>query len=882
MANSETDPSHTAEPGVGIWSALGLAGEGGAPTNIDFAGHVRKIAAIWPFTFITHLIAIGMLMLGAVLSEQIGLLRRISIEGAVVAVASIVALAILKLPAMRNWPPRLQIQVAISYGIALGAGLIALLWEASQLPVDRIQLACFVAILGAVGVTAMALHAVRAALFGFAAALAVMVFALAGPSIGSLLGFGCLLCLGIATRRLALLDVLEARQQRQANGRGLLAARLVSEFETQGSGWFWQTDRGGNLVYLSEKVAEAVTEPGLPPLGRALTALFQIDSAAPGTERTLSFHLSSRTGFSDYPVRPVTLGTLDSWWSISGRPMVDAHGEFEGFIGSGADLTEKRRAEAEITQLALFDGLTGLANRQRMRVSLDKALNQPSGPYRPFTLFLLDLDRFKVVNDTLGHQMGDALLKQVAQRLLREVGDTGLVGRLGGDEFQIVLPGENDIDRLSEMARSVIASVSQPYFIDGTSIAIGCSIGIAIAPQDGRDSETLIRNADLALYAAKADGRGVHRFYREELLHGAQNRKQMEDDLRNALVQNQFHLVYQPVVGTQSEQIVGFEALLRWEHPTRGAISPADFIPVAEDCGLIESIGEWVLRTACLDAAKWPRHVRVGVNVSPIQFANPALPAIVTNAIAKAGIAAGRLELEITEGVFLAESALTDQMFKSLKGVGVRLALDDFGTGYSSLGYLKSAPFDKIKIDQSFVRGAVAPGSRNAAIISAIVSLANTLSMETTAEGAETRDEIELIRALGCSHIQGFVYGKPARADDVVAMLHSGQGSATAIGYRVSRSARTAMIRSAKLQIGDASGEVRIRNMSSTGAMIDGISFGASVGNIDLIIELLEGQMFPAKLRWAQDGKAGIEFTEAFNMERLSAPADARNMRKVG
>ena len=650
MADSDIHPSEAAGAPKSFLGALGLRTDTMPAESVDFAGHVREIATIWPFTFVAQLVALGTLTLATVLTERIELIRRMSAECGALALLGLAALVLLKVAPMRDWRPRTHILLAIGYGLAFGAGLIDLLWAARQLPVDRMQLACFVSLLGAAGVTAMALHPVRAALLGFAAAVATMIVLLAGPGFGAVIGAGCLLCLAIATRRLAMLDVDEATQAVQRNGQGALAARLVREFETQGSGWFWQTDRHGNVIYLSEKVAAAVTKPGHPPIGRPLIELFQMDSVSPGTERTLAFHLSSRTGFADYPVRPVKLGTIDNWWSISGRPMADAHGDFEGFIGSGADLTEKRRAEAEITQLALFDGLTGLANRQRMRVSLDKTLNQPKGPYRPTTLLLLDLDRFKVVNDTLGHQTGDALLKQVAQRLLRAVGDAGLVGRLGGDEFQVVLPGEDNADRLSDIARTVIASLSQPYAIDGASITIGCSIGVAIAPQDGRDSETLVRNADLALYAAKADGRGVHRFYREELLHGAQNRKQLEDDLRHALLRNELHLAYQPVVDTRSERIVGFEALLRWQHPVRGAISPVDFIPVAEDCGLIESIGEWVLRTACLEAATWPDHVRVGVNVSPVQFANAALPAIVTNALAKSGIAPGRLELEITEG----------------------------------------------------------------------------------------------------------------------------------------------------------------------------------------------------------------------------------------
>jgi len=842
----------------------------------DFDAQLRQVAAIWPFTIVVQLCAAVALVIAALLTEHVPLIMRVTAEAGAMLVPSLVALTILKVPAFRRWAHHTHCWVAIGYAAAIAVGLVALLWEASRLPFDRSQLACVVALLGALGGTAMAIHPLRAATFAFSAAITTMVYVLAGQGTASGIALLCLACLAVATRRLALMDVVHARHRTSEYREGALAARLVREFESNGTGWFWQTDRDGNLTYLSQKVADAVADSNEPTIGRALTSVFQMDGSAPGTERTLGFHMSSRTGFSDYTVRAASARMPDRWWSISGRPVIDDNGRFQGFVGSGADLTEKRRAEAEITRLALFDGLTGLANRQRMRASLEQTLNQPVGPYRPTTLFLLDLDRFKVVNDTLGHQTGDILLKQVAQRLLRSVGDAGLVGRLGGDEFQVVLPSENDPERLSDLARTIINALSQPYSIDGNTVTIGCSIGVAIAPQDGKDPETLVRNADLALYAAKAEGRGIHRFYREELLHGARNRKQLEDDLRHALVQNQFHLVYQPVVCTESARIVGYEALIRWEHPERGMISPADFIPVAEDCGLIESIGEWVLRTACLEAAKWPNNVRVGVNVSPIQFANPTLPSLVTNAIARAGIAANRLELEITEGVFLDESQSTDAMFKSLKGTGVRLALDDFGTGYSSLGYLKSAPFDKIKIDQSFVRGAAINGSRNAAIIRAIVTLAGSLGMETTAEGVETQDEIELIRELGCSHIQGYVYGKPMRAEFVLDALVKGEGAATISGFRVSRAPRTKLFRTATLEVGGERGEVRIRDISSTGAMIDGIEFGRNPEEVTLLIELLEGQMFPARVRWAKDGRAGIEFQDHFNVARLNSPEGTR------
>ena len=863
----------------GIWRAFALSAERRGNLMAERTEPLNQVAAIWPFVLATHLIAAGAIAEAARHTFDMMRLAEIAADATILAAVSLAMLAIFNLRPMRDWRPFRKVRcTALSAG-AIGVMLASLLWKTTALPAGHMQIACFVAVIGAMGITAMALFALRAAALAFALAVTGVVVSNVGPDLAGSLAALCLLLLMLATSRLALRDVETMRREADEHGHNALAAKLVEEFEAHGNGWFWQTDRQGNLTYLSDKVADAVTGANGHPIGRALTSVFKLDTADPGTERTLTFHLSSRTSFSDYSVRAVDTVIVNRWWSISGRPMIDAGGHFHGFIGSGSDLTEKRRAEAEITRLALFDSLTGLANRQRMRLSLDQTLHQPTGQYRPTTLFLLDLDRFKVVNDTLGHQVGDALLKQVAQRLMRAIGDAGLVGRLGGDEFQVVLPGVMDREQLSDLARLVISSLSQPYLIEGASISIGCSIGVAIAPVDGEDSETLVRNADLALYAAKADGRGIHRFYREELLEGMQNRKQLEDDLRHALVQNQFRLVYQPVVGTATPHIVGYEALLRWDHPVRGAVSPTEFIPVAEDCGLIESIGEWVLRTACMEAASWPLPARVGVNVSPLQFANPALPAIITNALAKSALSPERLELEITEGVFVENSSSSEQMFRTLKSIGVRLALDDFGTGYSSLGYLKSAPFDKIKIDQTFVRGAIMPGSRNAAIIKAIVTLAETLHMETTAEGVETQDEIILIRDLGCSHIQGFVYGKPADCGEVVEMLKRG-GNATPSGYKVSRGPRTATLRTATLEIGRTKGEVLIRNISTKGAMIDGIEFGESTRDLDMLIELLEGQMFPAKLRWAEDGRAGIEFVEHFNMERLVSEYIAEPARK--
>ncbi|MES3151224.1 EAL domain-containing protein [Sphingomonas faeni] len=845
---------------------------------------LTQLAAVWPLAIAVQMLACAVPLLVGIAGPHTGplhaLFPSIGLHAAILAVLSVAIASTLRLGASRGWRAYRRNRIVMPCVAAIAAVLVSLLWQIAHLPADPSHLASVVALAGAFVVTAAAVQPLRAATFGFGVGAVAMVAILSGIGLPFGVAILALGCLGIVTERFARIDhQLDLDRAEQAR-EGRLAVRMIAEFEAHGAGWFWEADRQGRLTYLSAKVAG---ELGIADdvIGRPLIELFRMDSDAPGTERTLAFHIASRTSFADYSVCAAADASCERWWSISGRPVVDELGRFQGFIGSGSDLTEKRKSEAEITRLALFDGLTGLANRQRMRLSLDKTLAQNTGPYRATSLFLMDLDRFKAVNDTLGHQAGDALLQQVAQRLQRGIADAGLVGRLGGDEFQVVLPGIDNREMLAALAREVIASLSEPYFISGTSVTIGCSIGIAIAPDDGATSETLVRNADLALYAAKADGRGVHRFYSDSMLTGARTRKLLEDDLRTAVATGAFHLCYQPVVSTKTTRIVGYEALIRWDHPTRGLVSPADFIPVAEECGLIESIGEWVLRTACNEAARWPGNVRVAVNVSPIQFANPVLPALVTSALAQSGIAPGRLELEITEGVFLDETTSSEQMFKALKGVGVRLALDDFGTGYSSLGYLRNAPFDKIKIDQSFVKGAAEAGNRNAAIIKAIVTLADTLGMETTAEGVEIQDEIDLVRELGCSHIQGYVYGRPVRADEALRQLGVEDGVATASGFKVSRAPRTKMLRSARILIDGVRGDVRIRDISTSGAMLDGLTIDGNPDGVEMQIELIEDQMTPARVRWARGGKAGIEFHEAFSLERLNQGYASR-IRRTG
>jgi diguanylate cyclase (GGDEF)-like protein len=546
---------------------------------------------------------------------------------------------------------------------------------------------------------------------------------------------------------------------------------------------------------------------------------------------------------------------------------------FLGFRGIGTDLTEQRRSEQEISRLARFDSLTGLPNRALMRQTLDEALRNAASRRKGCSLFLIDLDRFKNVNDTLGHPIGDALLRQVADRLKLGMGDHGQVGRLGGDEFKAVLPGTVETGLLESLARTLIEQVSRPYMIEGHRVVIGASIGIAIGDPGRSCADSLIRNADLALYAAKAAGRGKHCFYESAMHSNATDRQVLENDLRQALDRDELWVAYQPIVLAAGEEISGFEALVRWNHPVRGAISPDKFIPLAEECGMIGKIGEFVLRTALAEAAHWPEQVRIAVNLSPIQFNDPHIVDTVGAALSEYNVAPARLELEITEGVFLADSDMTDGTFARLKSLGVRLALDDFGTGYSSLGYLKNAPFDKIKIDQSFVRGAASTTKRNGAIIRAIVTLADSLDMDTTAEGVETHDDLFLIRELGVSQVQGYIFGKPMPAEEAREMANSTRVEAE--GYQCIREPRQRLMRRAIAAINGETTEIRLRNISAMGALVE-CDQSLTPGQ-QLTIDIVGVGPVIGMVRWAQAGKCGVQFTEQFDLSRLAVKPPKSN-----
>ncbi|WP_278075608.1 EAL domain-containing protein [Mesorhizobium sp. WSM4884] len=441
-----------------------------------------------------------------------------------------------------------------------------------------------------------------------------------------------------------------------------------------------------------------------------------------------------------------------------------------GWLATHHDVTDLRRSEARISHMARHDGLTDLPNRILFRERAEEALAEMERRDGKAAFLCLDLDHFKMVNDTLGHPIGDALLKEVASRLRQVVGEDDTVARLGGDEFVIIQREAGQPVEATALAQRVIDALSAPYVVDGHGVVISASVGISIAPNDSRNADQLLKNGDMALYRAKAEGRGTYRFFEPEMDARMQARRFLELDLREALVRGQFEIYYQPLLNLGRGEVSCFEALLRWHHPTRGIVSPAEFIALAEEIGLIVPIGEWVIKQACLDAARWPDGIKVAVNLSPTQFRSSRLLSTIVEALDVSGLPPSQLELEITETVLLANTQATLAMLQHIHMLGVHIAMDDFGTGYSSLSYLRSFPFDKIKIDQSFVKDANDVDS-SVAIIRAVTSLGSSLGMQTTAEGIETAEQLERVRTEGCTEAQGFLLSRPLPARDIPAML---------------------------------------------------------------------------------------------------------------
>jgi diguanylate cyclase (GGDEF)-like protein len=515
--------------------------------------------------------------------------------------------------------------------------------------------------------------------------------------------------------------------------------------------------------------------------GRSLAEIVTYrDAAGSGPEQSVSDYLDLQVRFAAASQPSNTVVTLKNRRSVAiwYQPMPGG-----GWVATHEDVTERQRAAANIVFMARHDALTMLPNRVLFRERMEQALDMASRGSQ-FAVFCLDLDKFKQVNDTMGHPVGDCLLVAVADRLRACVREGDTVARLGGDEFAIIQLAVHQPDDAEILASRIIAAFSQPFDLDGGQIMAGVSIGATVAPGDSASFETLMRDADIALYLAKTEGSGTARFFEPEMDARIQMRRLLEQDIQGAITRNEFELYYQPQVNLAENRIVGFEALLRWHHPVRGLISPLDFIPVAEETGMIVAIGEWVLRTACLEATSWPDDINVAVNLSPVQFMKSGLIGAVQAALAASGLLPNRLELEITESVLLRDTAETMAALHQLRSIGISVALDDFGTGYSSLNYLRSFPFSKIKIDQSFVRDLI-KNKESMSIVRAVIGLGQSLGIKTTAEGVETEGQLDRLREEGCTEIQGYYLSRPRPADEVPTLIRrlqqAGAGAVLAV-----------------------------------------------------------------------------------------------------
>ncbi len=549
---------------------------------------------------------------------------------------------------------------------------------------------------------------------------------------------------------------------------------LLREFEENQADWLWQVDTNRRVRNVSPRFAYALGKSNEEVDGKSFLELIAGDAwengQFPASLHDLAERLKRRENFSNLIVK-VTINRENRWWELSGTPILDERGLYIGFRGVGSDVTEQRESSEKIAYLARYDTLTGLPNRLMLNEALGDAMRYAKQWRSRCAFLMIDLDRFKAVNDSLGHLIGDQLLAQVSKRLKNLMDENELVGRLGGDEFAIVIRDASESGCVEKVARRVIDKLSQPYEIDHHTLYVGASVGSAVAPRDGKTVEELMRNADLALYRSKDEGGGNHCQYEPTLHAVAEERRQLEFALRRALEREELVLNYQPVVDANDETLVSFEALVRWNSTDHGFVSPGKFIPLAEDTRLIVPIGEWVLEQSCREATNWPERVKVNVNVSGEQLVEPDFAATVVRALSNSGLEPHRLEIEVTESIFLRDADAARAALEQVMALGCSVALDDFGTGYSSLGYLRKLRFSTIKVDRSFVQGASENHAESLAIIRAVVAMAQSLEMTTTAEGVETPEQAAMIRDMGCTKIQGFYFGRPMPAGEARAIF---------------------------------------------------------------------------------------------------------------
>ncbi|MGI8943418.1 MAG: EAL domain-containing protein [Qipengyuania sp.] len=633
---------------------------------------------------------------------------------------------------------------------------------------------------------------------------------------------------------------------------------IVADLEASGVSWFWATDPKGRITYLSPSVAAALQTDISTLLGQSMQTVF-VPAAGETEGRSLGLKLGSRKSFAGLTVRASKSGT-DLVLKLSGRPVHSPSAEFQGYRGSAIDVTEEFRAEEEAARLAQFDSLTGLANRHRMENRIDSTLAAFRQSERSCAVMMMDLDRFKQVNDTLGHAAGDQLLQQVAERLRTVLASRGEIGRLGGDEFQVLIPDMDDRGELGEFAKKIITMVSQPYSVDEGRCTIGCSVGVAIAPYDGVDREELTRSADLALYAAKNGGRGQFRFYAADLEHDANLRKRMEVDLADAIENGSFVLRYQPVVATDGNQVVALDAQYFWTDEERGIVEPEIFLPVAEGSRLIVPIGEWGVRKACQDAAAWPSALRVSIRITAVQFGADGFVNTVEQALKDAGLDPSRLDLLLCESILQGDPTAIDKTVSALFKLGVRLTLDQFGSGFSSLSYIRRTPFAALKIGANFFEPTTRDPHGDMEMVQAIVSLASAMGMETFAAGVHAKDLLSRLTDQGVHYIQGFVFSDAIDAERVGDELGRGEWTLAPTDTGAQRASRRTVLRRIGLIHEDYYYDVTLRNLSRSGAMIQGLE--AVPAGTQCVLDFGGGQLAVATVRRTMDDTQGVEFEQ--------------------
>jgi diguanylate cyclase (GGDEF)-like protein len=634
---------------------------------------------------------------------------------------------------------------------------------------------------------------------------------------------------------------------------------MLDELEKSGLGWFWASDAAGKLTYISAAIAERMDVPLAELLGQPLATIFTA-AEREGRAKSLSLMLGAHKAFSGMAVRAARKpdGPV---LRLAGQPLFGMGGRFEGFRGTGADISDEFFREEETARLARFDSLTGLSNRHRMAHQIETTLTAFRAAKRNCAVMMLDLDRFKHVNDTLGHAAGDELLKQVAARLARAIDRECEIGRLGGDEFQVMLPDIDDRGVLGELAAKIIAMLRQPYSLEEGRCVIGASVGIAIAPHDGVTCDEIVRAADLALYAAKNGGRGQYRFFSGELENETIFRRRLEQHLGDALREEQLFLRYEPIVDAASQAVQAVEAHVCWNHAERGIIDEEEFAQIVEGSSLIGEVGIWAIREACQRAVLWPDSVRIAVNVPVPLFLAEAFVEQVSEALAETGLAPARLELEISEAVFFGDTNVVDRTLASLFKLGVRMTLDEFGSGYSSLAYLRRAPFDSIKIDQKLVAEAERHDSRELGLVRAIVALAGALQMDTIANGIESAALLALLRDCGVRYLQGPIFSEPVDEDVLEQEMADGTWKIEPGSNRTRRARRRTVFRKIQVIHDDYAYEVTLRNLSRTGALIQGLADVPK--GTQFVVDLGGGQLAVATVTRSSGDTQGLEFEQS-------------------